>query len=290
MGGKATAQENLSYERLLLLIAGPSGDRIDPQEQFIVNFLNELRAEHELYNLQMGTMHFDRPREASMLSNSLDIRPNDGIVVALVELSPRGMPTRSLLKESRVTSSSVRQIHRKVITQWADLSGESIPEALRHRVASVPPPSNPPVFEEQVEPPSTSPPPHEAPSNDNGPRPSDVVYSFEGIRAVVMDLSQRTDAMWLGLKDEPIRNDHMDIPVREATLGLAEAINNLRAAHQRGVIYPLQEMEAVRFSGVRWKLTEPEFYLPVELRSDVETILKLLRQVEEIEYQGKNGA
>ena len=81
----------------------------------------------------------------------------------------------------------------------------------------------------------------------------------------------------------------MDVPVRNATLDLLEATTNLKTANDSGVIFPLEQLKAVRQAGQEWKLTEPQFYLPPHLRTHVDPMLELIEMVEAIEYQGAKG-
>lgn len=264
--------QTIPTQSLLILIAGPSGDRISSNEQAVVNYMNQLRGEYELYDLQMGTMHFDRPREAGILKNQLGFSPQAGVTVGLVQLSEQGLPTRTLYKAENVTQASLEREHRQLLMRWSELSSQPLPAALR--------PSDPPV-RPPVDSGSTSPPP-DPPANPE-------VYTFEGIRTVVNSLQQQTSDLWLDFRNQPSRDDRMDVPVRQATLDLLEATTNLKTANQNGVIFPIQQLEAVRSAGREWKLTEPQFYLPPHLRTNVEPILDLIDKVEAIEYQGRKG-
>ena len=42
--------QTIPTQRLLVLIAGPSGDRISANEQAVVSYMNQLRGEYELYD------------------------------------------------------------------------------------------------------------------------------------------------------------------------------------------------------------------------------------------------
>lgn len=278
-----SAQNTVPYQKLLLLIAGPSGDRIDPTEQAVVGYLNELRGEYGLYNLQMGTMHFDRPRENKILSQGLGFRENAGVTVALVQLSDQGIPVRTLYKRESVTPNSLQAEHKSLLGKWSDFTGQELPAALRpatSTTAQIPPINDTPPVEMSDNRTSTQP---------LTPPESGEVYSFEGIRSVITDLQKNTEALWNGVKNQPLREDRMDVPVREALLEFKNASEQLLAAHKKGVIYPLAELEQTRIAGRRWKLTEPRIYLPVEFRKDVQPILILLKQLEAIEYQGRKS-
>lgn len=264
--------QTIPAQRLLLLIAGPSGDRISPTEQSVVSYLNQLRGEYGLYDLQMGTMHFDRPQEASILKGNLGFNPQAGVTVGLVQLSDQGMPVRTIYKAENVTRSTLDQEHRKLLSQWSQLSEKPLPEALA--MPAVPTnPANPPNT-------NSSPPPLNPPVQQE-------VYTFEGIRTVVFSLQQKTSDLWNDFRNQPSRDDRMDVPVRNATLKLLESTTNLKTQHEAGVIFPLNELAAVRAAALEWKLTEPEFYLPPHLRTNVNPILDLIQKVEAIEYQGR---
>lgn len=268
----AVQAQTIPTQRLLVLIAGPSGDRISADEQAVVSYMNQLRGEYELYDLQMGTMHFDRPREAGILKNQLGFSPKSGVTVGLVQLSDQGIPARTLYKAENVTQASLEREHLQLLQRWSELSAQPLPAALTTSGTPVRPPTNP----------DRSPPPLEPPAQME-------VYTFEGIRTVVNTLQQQTSDLWLDFRNQPSRDDRLDVPVRQATLDLLEATTNLKTANQNGVIFPLAELEAVRSAGRDWKLTEPQFYLPPHLRTNVEPIVDLIEKVEAIEYQGRKG-
>lgn len=278
----AAAQQEIPYQRLLLLIAGPSGDRITRDEQEVVNYLNNLRSDYNLYNLQMGTMHFDRRAESRILTETLGFSRNAGVVVGLVQLDNQGMPVRTVYKREGVTAADLQAEHREFVGRWSKLSGQSVPAELQ--LASQPQAPNDPPMRPENPPPTqdTAQPPPEQPKGEE-------IYSFEGIRSVVTDLNNRVDSLWSDLRNRPLREDRLDVPVREATVELQKASAQLLQAHQRGVVYPTEQLAAVRAAGRKWRLAEPQFYLPVPLRGEVEPIEKLLKQAEAIEYQGRNS-
>jgi hypothetical protein len=264
--------QNIPTQRLLVLIAGPSGDRISANEQAVVSYMNQLRGEYELYDLQMGTMHFDRPREAGILKNKLGFSPDSGVTVGLVQLSEQGIPSKTLYKAENVTQASLQREHLQLLKRWSELSAQPLPAALQSQETASRPPTNPDRTSPPLNPPARV-----------------EVYTFEGIRTVVNSLQQQTSDLWLDFRNQPSRDDRLDVPVREATLDLLEATTNLKAANQNGIIFPLAELEAVRAAGRDWKLTEPQFYLPPHLRTNVEPIVDLIDKVEAIEYQGRKG-
>lgn len=281
--------QTVPYQRLLLLVAGPSGDRIDATEQQVVSYLNQLRGQYNLYNLQMGTMHYDRPQERRLLTQVLGFRPAAGVTVGLVQLSDQGYPQKTLYKSESVTPASLKAQQRELMGKWSQLTGESVPPELQATTSYAPPSQMPPPRETGGPPEKTSPPESVTSSDSVAPPQSGEVYSFEGIRTVVTSLNQTTTSVWDKLKNKPLREDRMDVPVREATVALKQASDELLQAHKRGVVYPLDLLERVRARGRDWKHTDPRIYLPVELRGEVQPILNLLEQVEAIEYQGRNS-
>lgn len=266
-------QDRIPADRLLLLVAGPSGNRIDPDEHAIVNFLNDVRDENQLNNLKLGTMHFDRFQEYRMLEQALGIYEASGITIALVELSNRGEPLRTFSQFSGVTASNLRNEHRELLTLWSDISGQGIPSSLR--VAA------------QVTPVT----PQEPPVETGLPQPmaGEYIYSFEGIRSVIIRLDQNTNDVWATFRNQPLRSDRSDTSLRQATVNLIAAIDDLKQAHFNGIIYPIAQLEAVRSAGIQWRLSGPRTYLPSELQEQVNPILNLIRQAEEIEAQGKRN-
>ncbi len=287
----AWGQPSVPAQDLLLLVAGPSGERIDPHEQALLGYLNGLRGEYNLYNLQLGTMHFDQPKEARLLREGLGFRPESGVTIGLVQLSDQGIPVRTLYKREGVTSDSVEADYRELLGQWSTVSGESLPQALRPTNATEPTVTNEPTAttEPTVVTTTTTESGHsQTPSHLSAPTANDsVVYSFEGVRTVVTSFQEQTDALWSELRNRPLREDRLDVPVRESTARLVDLAKNLRQAHENGVIYPLEQLAAARAEGRQWKHSEPQFYLPVDLRKNVKPILQLLDQMEAIESQGR---
>lgn len=275
----AQAQNSIPYQRLLLLVAGPSGDRISPDEQAVVSYLNQMRGRYNFSQLQMGTMHFDRPSESQLLQNRLGYSPSGGVTVGLVQLSEQGMPMRTLYKMENVTPQSLEANRQDLLQRWSEYSGERLPTGLRQEIASrpSPPPSSPP--------PTHQPDPWVTSTQPQVEEPPGEILSQEGIRAVIGQLRTRTENLWLELKDAPIRDDGNDIEVRRQTLGLAEASLNLHQANEKGIIYPEQQLRQVTSAGRAWLATEPQYFLPVPLRQEVEPLSRLLKQVRDIERQ-----
>lgn len=277
----ALAQGNIPYQRLLVLVAGPSGDRIHPNEQAVVSHLNQMRGQYNFSQLQMGTMHFDRASEASLLRNQLGFSSQAGVTVGLVQLSDQGLPMRTLYKMERVTPSSLAVAQDQLLQKWSRYSGEYLPAGLQAKVSPPPPP------------PPTAPPPANDPWVTTTEPPADEppaeVLSFEGIRSVVGELHRRSGGIWNNLKNAPLREDGKDREVRRQTLGLTEAANNLYRANQEGVIYPVAQLRQVLNAGQAWEAAEPQYYLPVSLRQEVEPMRRLLKQVRDIERQSARG-
>lgn len=282
--GWCQAQANVPYQRLLLLIAGPSGERISPDEQGVVSYLNQLRGEYQLYNLQMGTMHYDRPEEAQILKNNLGFDPSVGITVGLVQLSNQGIPVKTLYKEEGVTPQMAAERHRELLTRWSQVSGETIPEALKAVASNTTSPVN------GVQDPQTQPPTISSDSSSALPPPQKgPALTPEGIGNTIGLLEQETAALFQDFRNQPVREDRMDLPLRDATLELSQAAQLLRLARDRGLVYPMEELQKVRAAGRAWRLAEPQFYLPVHLRKEVKPMLELLRLIESIEAQGREA-
>ena len=309
LSGSALAQvPAIPYQQLLLLVAGPSGDRIDPREKAVVDHLNGLRSNYNFSQLQMGTMHYDRPQEASLLKSTLGFSPQKGITVGLVQLSDKGLPVRTLYKLEGATQASLTAAQNELLSRWSKTTGQPLPRDLRPAgsaggptsqggpVAANPPTANPPRSNPPTANPPTANPPRSNPPTANPPSappswmpnigtPSQV-YTFEGIQYVVFEIDKRVGGMWQGLANAPARSDGNDARVREQTRALVEATQALRAAHLQGVIYPFDQLAAVARTGRAWQASEPQYYLPVPLRSNVAPMETLLQQVEEIYVQG----
>jgi hypothetical protein len=289
LAGAARAQmPDVPYQSLLLLVAGPSGDHIDPREKAVVDHLNGLRSTYNFSQLQMGTMHYDRPQEAALLKNTLGFSPQKGITVGLVQLSEKGLPVRTLYKMEQVTQASLLAAQNELLSRWSQTTGQPLPRDLRPAGSAGGPSSS-----GQPASPNASP---EVASNTTPGQPWMVpsvtpsqVYSFEGIRAVVTAIDDYSGGMWKSLMNAPLRSDGNDLAVREQTKALAEATAALRTAHEKGVIYPLEQLAAVARVGKAWAAAEPQYYLPVPMRSSVKPMLGLLRQVEEIQVQGSKA-
>lgn len=286
----ALAQLPLPQEQLLLLVAGPSGDRIDPREKAVVAHLNGLRGNYNFSQLQMGTMHYDRPREATLLKNPLGFNPQKGVTVGLVQLSEQGLPVRTLYKMENVTQASLLAAQNDLLSRWSTYTGQPLPAALRPAGTPGGPGSNsapvtpPPVASNPVPPTRPNTPSTSQPWISNvTPR---EVYSFEGIQAVVYEIDDMAHGLWSNVMNAPLRSDGNDVKLREQTKALADATEALRRAHDAGVIYPQQELGQVARIGRAWQQAEPQYFLPVPFRGSVPHLLELILRVEEIGVQG----
>lgn len=269
----AFAQPPVSADRLLLLVAGPSGDRIDPQEKAVVDHLNGLRKEYDFSQLQMGTMHYDRPQEAAILTKVLGFSPQKGITVGLVQLSEQGVPARTLYKVESVTQAKLLTAQNDLLSRWSQTTGQPLPDGLRPKVSATQPTS-----------PTTS--PSQSQPWTGPPTTGGTIYTEEGIRYVIGALDDEVAAMWAQLRNAPLREDGNDLALREQTKSLSEATAALRAKSQSGVILPLEEVLAVARGGRAWTAAEPQYFLPVPLRPKVKLLTELLRMLDDIAAQG----
>ncbi len=267
----ASVAQSVSPDKLLLLVAGPSGDRIDPQEKAVVDHLNGLRVSSNFPQLQMGTMHYDRPHEASLLKNVLGFSPQKGITVGFVQLSDQGVPVRTLYKMENMTQSKLLAAQNDLLSRWSQTTGQPLPPGLRPQVNT---PTPPPI--------STSPPlePVRPPANGG------LTYTEEGVQSVIRDLDDRFSAMWAKLRNAPLRPDGNDLLLREQTKVLSEATAAMRARSQAGVILPLDEVLATVQAGRAWRAAEPQYFLPVEMRQEVKSLNELLNMLDDIGAQG----
>ena len=237
-------------DKLLVLIIGPSGDKIAPAEQGVVERLNQLRGEAGLTQLQMGTMHFDRPPEAEFCQRVLGVRKSDLVAVTLVQLDAQGQPQRALYTIPKVTPAAIDQAHQEILEQWSNISGVALPAA------------------------ATRPDTHIN-------RPPSQVYTPEGILNLARVVEQQTSAIWNDLRNQPMRSDGRDTAVRQTLLGLVESSRNLRVALEEGISNPKNRFEEVFAARDAWMVAEPQYYLPVDQRRHVEPLQSLFIQLEE---------
>ncbi len=265
------AQSAIAPERLLLLIAGPSGDRIDPQEKAVVDHLNSLRVSSNFPQLQMGTMHYDRQQEAALLTNVLGFSPQKGITVGFVQLSDQGVPVRTLYKIENVTKSKLLAAQNDLLSRWSQTTGQPLPPGLKPQANTSP-----------VSPPSVPLQPAPPPSSGR------TIYTEEGIRAVITALDEQVGGLWARVRNAPLREDGNDRVLRDQTRVFSEATAALRAKSQAGVILPLDEVLATAQAGRVWNAAEPQFFLPVEMRQEVKPLNGLLRMLDDIAAQGSS--
>lgn len=278
----------IPYQQLLLLVAGPSGDRIDPREKAVVDHLNGLRQSYNFSQLQMGTMHYDRPQEAALLQKTLGFSPKKGVTVGLVQLSDKGMPLRTLYKLEGATQASLMAAQNELLSRWSQVTGQPLPRDLRPAGSAGGPTSQGGPIAANPNASNPNPPRSNPTWMPNIGTPSQV-YTFEGIQSVIFGIDDRVGGMWKSLANAPLRSDGNDLAVREQTKALAEATAALREASKAGVIYPLDQLAAVARVGRSWQATEPQYYLPVPMRSNVQPMETLLLQVEEIYVQGSRS-
>lgn len=279
-GVSALAEPTIDPSKLLLLVAGPSGDRIDPQEKAVVEHLNGLRKEYNFSQFQMGTMHYDRPQEAALLKNTLGFSPQKGVTVGLVQLSDQGIPVRTLYKMESVTQAKILSAQNDLLSRWSRTTGQPLPPGLRPQAQN---PTAPPVASNLPRPtqPTGATDPWMA-----QPTTGQTVYTEEGIRTVITALDDQVAALWGQLRNAPLREDGNDLVLREQTKALAEATAALRAKSDSGVILPLAEVLAVAQYGRAWNSAEPQYFLPVPMRGEVKPLGGLLHMIDEIAAQG----
>lgn len=123
--GVATAQ-TLRPDQMMVLVVGRSAESPDADEEAVVDRLQGLRQDPAWRRLQMGTMHFDRPREAEFARNVLGIQRADLPCLVLAQLNEKRVPARKLYAIPRVTRASLDQVD-KIAQSWAVRSGVSVP-------------------------------------------------------------------------------------------------------------------------------------------------------------------
>lgn len=233
----ALAAPAVDPSRLMVLVIGPSSSPVNPDEADAVQRLNQLRRQNGLDTMQLGTMHFDKPDEARFAKERLGIQRKDLVAVAIVELDARNLPKRSLYTIPRVTADKLDSL-QGTVTRWAQMAG--VPLQPRHD------PDDPPYSGEQM--------------------------TAEGILNTARHLESLTGRLWNSVKNEPLRRDQKDRPVRRALLGLAENSRLLRAALEQGRVNPREQFEMVVDSGEEWRAAEPALTLPVPYRGQVPSI------------------
>lgn len=236
-------------QQLLVLIVGPSGDRIAPEENQVVERLNRLRSEAGLTQLQMGTMHWDRPAEARFVRDTLGVDRNDLVAVALVQLDSQGRPHKPLHVERKVTAARIDAAQEQVLRRWSQLSGVSLPMAVS------------------------------APVVVPRPVPGAEVMTSEGILNVARQTETLANQLWEDLRNRPLRDDRKDVALRSALFGLVEHSRLLRIAMEEGLVNPVERFQRTLRSGDDLKAGEPQYYLPVDLRGREKPLFQSLEQL-----------
>lgn len=112
----------LRPEQMMILVIGPSADNPDADQVAVVDRLQALRQDPAWRQLQMGTMHFDRPREAEFARKVLGIQRHDLPCLVLVQLNEKRVPARKLYALPRVTRRSLEQVD-SMAQNWAARAG-----------------------------------------------------------------------------------------------------------------------------------------------------------------------
>lgn len=116
--------QTLRPDQLMVLVVGASASQPDPDQQAVVARLQQLRQDPAWRNLQMGTMHFDRPREAAHAQNTLGVRREDLPALVLAQIDDQQTPVRKLYAIPRVTRNTLDQVDA-MAQQWSFRSGSS---------------------------------------------------------------------------------------------------------------------------------------------------------------------
>ncbi|MBI3928754.1 MAG: hypothetical protein HY319_24655 [Armatimonadetes bacterium] len=271
----AAAAQTYKPEELLVLIVGGSADSISADEKAVVNRLNQLRGEYGMKQLRMGTMHFDRPKEAVYLRDVLGIRETDVVSVSLVLLDNRtGRPVRNLYTISRVSRQAIDAAEDELLRQWSELSGVPLPSSLRPTGPGVP-----------VTRPTATPTKRPTSAPPRTPVPTGEVLTHEGVLGIAKEAERSSAALWEQVRNRPMRDDGQDKLLRQALLGLVERTRLLRIALEEGIVNPSNRFQGVLQSTREFEQSGPTYYLPVELRQQVPGFMKILRRVEQAYYQ-----
>lgn len=131
--------QSIPPQQLMLLVIGRSATRPDADERALLQRVQSLRTTPGLTELQVATMHFDRPREASFARQVLDITPQQLPAVCLVQLDAvKRAPVRSLYCWPKVTGAKLAQVDQMADT-WAQMASRPLSV-----VTPQPPPYTPP--------------------------------------------------------------------------------------------------------------------------------------------------
>lgn len=246
----AALPASLSPERLMVLVIGPTSNPVNPDEADAVQRLNQLRRQNGLEAMQLGTMHWDQPEQARFARERLGISKKDLVAVVLVELDERNTPRRSLYSLPRVTADDLDSL-QGTVTRWAQMAG--VP--LRPRPLE----GEDPIHREQM--------------------------TAEGILNTARVLESLTSRLWESVKNEPLRRDQADRPLRRSLLGLAENSRLLRSALEQGRVNPREQFELVLDSAQEWRDARPELTLPVPYRGQVPSIDEALSGIRQAYHQ-----
>lgn len=248
------ASGELSPERLMVLVVGPTSQPIHPDEGDAVQRLNLLRRQNGLDRMKLATMHWDQPQQARFCRDRLGLQRTDLVAVTLVELDASGAPRRALYTVPRVTARDLDRL-QGTITKWSQVSG--VPLGL-------------------------------PPGEDDAPVRAERMTA-EGIMATARRLDSLTAALWEGVRNEPLRRDQADRSARRALLGLAENSRLLRQALEQGQVFPRDQFALVLASSREWKASEPQFTLPVRYRVQVPPIDEALAGIRQAWNQLSGG-
>ena len=113
--------------QLMLLVIGRSAAPPDPDQVILLEHVQALRNSPGLTELQVATMHFDRPREASFARQVLGVSAEQLPCVCLVQLDSAGQrPLRSLYCWPQVTGAKLAQVDQMADT-WARMASQPLP-------------------------------------------------------------------------------------------------------------------------------------------------------------------
>ena len=253
----ATTWAEPKADDMMILVIGPSAQRIDPNEARVVARLNALLEQSAYARLTVATIHFDRPQEADFAKQVLGVTAAELPLLCLVELDPATrQPIRRISSVPRVRAANLDCVDKMAAT-WAQAAAVTEPEPPRPK--------------------------------DPGNQGSEI-YSYEGVSSVIRELDALASDMWDQTKNLPLlREDGSDQPSRRALLGVAEYSHNLREALDRGIENPREQMEGVLYSRDRLTAQQPELFLPVAVRPSIPRLVELLNRVEDIYRQLNPG-
>lgn len=167
--------QSFEPNQLMLLVIGRSANRPDGDQKALLNHVQNLR--NGLPELQVATMHFDRPREAAFARQVLGVSAQQLPAVCLVQLDSKGQkPVRSLYCWPKVTGARLAQVDQ-MADRWAMMARQPMPMITPQMAPNYPERGGPP---EPVQPvsyqtyPSYQPPP---PSHPVVPEAREKVFA-----------------------------------------------------------------------------------------------------------------